>query len=243
MIAGATPAARGKDDPPPPEPELLAAATAAGLNTYRPHPRKWWFLSGIVLAGLIVCASTAAILTSRERALMAAEQQLQNVAFVLASQANTSFEIIDRVQTSLAERIAATAIHSPEEFEQKFATLETHLMLKDKHLGLPHVGAFALVNAQGKLFNFSRRWPVPDIDVSDRSFFQVLKADKTRTSFISEPIRKRATSAWIIPLARTVRTVDGEFAGLLLAAIDVEQFEKEFRPIVLGEHGSIALFR
>jgi len=235
--------ARAEDDPPPPGPELLAAAKAAGLNTYRPAPRKWWFLSGIVLIGLIICASIAAILTSRERALTAAEQQLQNLAFVLASQANTSFEIIDRVQASLAERIAATAIHSPEEFERKFANLETHLMLKDKHLGLPHVGAFTLVNAQGKLFNFSRAWPVPDIDVSDRAFFQVLKADKNRTSFISEPIRKRATGKWIVPLARTIRTVDGEFAGLLVAAIDVGQFEKEFQPVVLGDYGSIALLR
>jgi diguanylate cyclase (GGDEF)-like protein/PAS domain S-box-containing protein len=200
-------------------------------------------LSGIVLVSLILCASIAAIVTSRERALTQAEQQLQNLAFVLASQANTSFEIIDRVQASLVEQIAAIAIHSPEEFEEKFANLETHLMLKDKNLGLPHVGAFALVNTQGKLFNFSRAWPIPDINVSDRPFFQMLKSDQARTAFTSEPIRKRATGAWILPLARSIRTIDGKFAGLLLATIDLAQFEKEFQPIVLGEHGSIALFR
>src|SRR4029450_2309032 len=116
-------------------------------------------------------------------------------------------------------------------------------MLKDKHLGLPHVGAFTLVNAQGKIFNFSRSWPVSNISVSDRAFFQIPKADETRTSFISEPISKRATGAWIVPLARTIRTIDGRFAGLLLAAVDLEQFEREFQPIVLGAHGSIALLR
>jgi len=243
MNMRAIPPARADDDPPGPEPELEAAARAAAAPTYRPRPRKWWVLSAIVLVGLIVCGSIAAILTSRERALTLAERQLQNLAFVLAAQATTTFEIIDRVQASLAEHIAASGVRSPEEFEEKFSTFETHLMLKDKHLGLPHVGAFTLVNAEGKIFNFSRSWPVRSINVSDRAFFQTLKADETRTSFISEPIRKRANGAWIIPFARTIRTIDGKFAGLLLAAVDLEQFEREFQPIVLGAHGSIALLR
>jgi diguanylate cyclase (GGDEF)-like protein/PAS domain S-box-containing protein len=243
MDMRATPATRADDDPQLPEAELEAAARAALPHAYRPQPRKWWMLSGIVLVGLIVCGSIAAILASRERALTLAERQLQNLALVLAAQATTTFEIIDRVQTSLVEQIVTAGIRSPEEFEQKFSTFETHLMLKDKHLGLPHVGAFTLVNAQGQIFNFSRSWPVSNINVSDRAFFQILKADKTRTSLISEPISKRATGAWIVPLARTIRTLDGKFAGLLLAAVDLKQFEKEFQQILLGEHGSIALLR
>src|SRR5690242_12416827 len=229
---------RADENSPLPEPELPAGIHAPFLQSYRPRPRKWWLLSGVVLVGLIVCASVTAVLMSRERALTLAERQLQNLAFVLASQATTTFEIIDRVQANLAEQIAAAGIHSAEEFEQKFASRETHLTLKDKHIGLPHVGAFALVNAQGEIFNSSRSWPARKIDVSDRPFFQVLEADATRTSFISEPIRKRDTGAWIIPVARTIRTMDGKFAGLVIAAVDVAQFEREFQPIVLGEQGS-----
>ena len=240
---GATTVAGAEGDAPLPSLMARAAAQAPLPGASRPHPRRWWMLSGVVLVGLIVCASAAAILNSRERALTTAERQLQNLAFVLASQATTTFEIIDRVHASLAEQIAAAGIRSAEEFEQKFTNIETHLMLKDKHLGLPHVGAFSLVNAKGEIFNFSRAWPVRKIDVSDRQFFQVLKSDPTRPSFISEPIRRRATDTWIIPLARTIRTIDGKFAGLLLAAVDVAQFEREFQPIVLGEHGSIALLR
>jgi len=236
-----TPAARAEEDPP--LPDMRPAAAAAALLPYRPEPGKWWVLSGIVLVGLIVCVSIAAVLMSRERALTLAERQLQNLSFVLASQATATFETIARVQASLAERITAMGLSTPEDFERNFGTIETHMMLADKHLGLPHVGAFALVNARGKLFNFSRMWPVPDIDVSDRSFFRVLKSESTRTSFISEPLRNRANNTWVIQLARPIRTVDGEFAGLLLAAVDLEQFEREFQPIVLGDQGSIALLR
>jgi diguanylate cyclase (GGDEF)-like protein/PAS domain S-box-containing protein len=242
MITRATAAAPADEDSPP-DLEAQAAAQAASPSTHRPQPRKWWMLSGIVLVGLIACASITAILASRERALTLAEQQLQNLAFVLAAQTNATFETIDRVQASLAERITATGVTSPEEFEERFANLETHLMLADKHLGLPHVSALALVNARGQVFNFSRVWPVPDINVADRSFFQILQAEKTRTSFISEPIRNKLNNAWVIQFARPIRTADGQFAGLLLAALDLQQFEREFQPIVLGERGSIALLR
>jgi diguanylate cyclase (GGDEF)-like protein/PAS domain S-box-containing protein len=200
-------------------------------------------LSGILLIGLIACASIAAILNSRERALTLAERELQNLAFVLAAQASATFETIDRVQANLAERIAAAGISSADEFEQRFSNLEAHLMLRDKHIGLPHVGAFALANAEGRIFNFSRGWPAPEMDISDRSYFQAFQSDKSLASFISEPIRNRANGAWIIQLARRIQTIDGKFAGLLLVAIDLQQFEREFQPIVLGEFGSIALLR
>src|ERR1043165_1069046 len=139
MKRGATTVAGAEEEAPLPSQMARAAAQAALAGIARPHPRRWWVISGLVLVGLIVCASAAAILNSRERALTTAERQLQNLAVVLASQAATTFEIIDRVQASLAEQIVAAGIHSAEEFEQKFTNIETHVMLKDKHIGLPHV--------------------------------------------------------------------------------------------------------
>src|ERR1043165_10304841 len=164
MVSPVTAAARAEDDPPLPDPELRGAADAAPSATFRPRPRKWWMLSGILLIGLIACASIAAILNSRERALTLAARELQNLAFVLAAQASATFETIDRVQANLAERIAAAGISSADEFEQRFSTLDAHLMLRDKHIGLPHVGAFALANAEGRIFNFSRGWPAPEME-------------------------------------------------------------------------------
>ena len=225
----------------------IAAQSAGGepalVDGHRPQPRKSWIICGIVLVGLIACASLAAVLTARERALELAERELQNVALVLSAHVSTTFELIDRVQGSVVERIAAAGISSSEDFERKFSDIETHAMLKDKHLGLPHVGTFALVAADGRLFNFSRAWPAPDINVSDRSFFQALRANSALTSFISEPIRNMATGTWVIQLARPIRTNAGIFAGVVLAEIELAQFENEFQPIVLGEHGSIALLR
>jgi diguanylate cyclase (GGDEF)-like protein/PAS domain S-box-containing protein len=203
---------------------------------------RWWISGGIGLVAIIALGTAAAILTAHGSAVSLAQRELQNMAFVLAARANSEFEAIERVQTNLIERIEEN-LGLPEDFERKFSGSDVHGMLKEKHLGLPYVGAFSLLDAQGKLFNFSRRWPAPNIDVSDRSFFTELKSNPALHFIASEPIKNRATGTWVVHLARKVHTVDGQFAGLAIATIEIEQFEKSFQSIVLGEGSSIALFR
>src|ERR1043165_1136125 len=85
MHTSALPAAAAGDSPALPDAKAEVVAKAASPHFHRPHPHGWWLISGVALIGLIVCASIAAILNSRERALSLAEQQLQNLAFVLAA--------------------------------------------------------------------------------------------------------------------------------------------------------------
>jgi diguanylate cyclase (GGDEF)-like protein/PAS domain S-box-containing protein len=203
---------------------------------------RWWISGGIGLVAVIALGTAAAILTAHGNAVSLAQRELQNMAFVLASRATSEFEAIERVQTNLIERLEER-LTTAEDFERKFSSSDVHTMLKEKHLGLPYVGAFSFVDAQGKLFNFSRLWPVPNIDVSDRSFFIELKSKAALDFTVSEPLKNRATGTWVVQLARKVHTIDGHFAGLVLATIEIDQFEKSFQSIILGEGSSIALFR
>jgi diguanylate cyclase (GGDEF)-like protein/PAS domain S-box-containing protein len=203
---------------------------------------RWWISGGISLVAVIALGTAAAILTAHRNAVSLAQRQLQNMAFVLATKASSEFQAIERVQTALIDRIEER-LGSPEDFERKFSGNDVHTMLKEKHLGLPYVGAFSFVGEQGKLFNFSRQWPVPTIDVSDRSFFIELKSKAALDLTVSEPLKSRATGTWVVQLARKVHAIDGHFAGVVLATIEIDQFEKSFQSIVLGEGSSIALFR
>ena len=71
---------------------------------------------------------------------------------------------------------------------------ETHLLLKEKIAGLPQVDAVTMIDADGKLLNFSRYWPIPDVNISDRDYFKALKADPSLESFISRRSRTAATA-------------------------------------------------
>src|ERR1041385_2703994 len=139
---------------------VIAPEPGRGLKT----ASRWWIFGGIGLIAIIALGTTAAILTAHGNAVSLAQRELQNMAFVLAARASSEFEAIERVQTNLIERIEER-LTTAEDFERQFSGSDVHTMLKEKHLGLPYVGAFSFVDAKGKLFNFSRLWPVPSIDV------------------------------------------------------------------------------
>ena len=200
----------------------------------------------IVGAGVLIAAvafgTAAMIFNLRDRHLTGNERELRNVALVVAAQADRIFEATDRVETSLIERFAELGVATADDFERKMSGYPTHLLLKDKIVGLPHVGTFTLVSAQGRVFNFSRSWPIPAIDVTDRDFFNVLRQNGGPTTYLSTPIRNRATGTWVVHRAHRVSGPNGEFIGLVTAAIELDSIEQFFATIALGPHSSIGLF-
>jgi signal transduction histidine kinase/DNA-binding response OmpR family regulator len=100
-----------------------------------------------------------------------------------------------------------------------------------------------MINAQGKLINFSRYWPIPDVNVSDRDYFKALKADPNLETFISAPIQNRGSGTWNIYIARRLNDPNGEFMGLLLGAMSLQYFENFFASTSLGVGSSVSLVR
>ncbi len=200
-------------------------------------------LCGFSLVAAIAIGTVVILSNFRDRALAKAERELQSVALVLAMQTDRAFKAVELIETSLIERLQALGIASAEDFERVMSGHEVHLGLKDKVTGWPHIGSITLINSQGKLFNFSRFWPLPNIDVTDREFFKALKSNAQLTSFMGAPVRNRATGTWTIHLVRKVAGPNGEFLGLVLGAMEMQYFEEYFGTIALGEESSIALFR
>ena len=105
------------------------------------------------------------------------------------------------------------------------ASHEVHLKLRDRAAGMPFVGSLTIFNAQGKVVNFSRQWPVPAIDATDRDFFKAFQNDPNLVAFLSEPVRNRANGTWVIHLARKIAGPNGDFRGLVSGALELKYFE------------------
>jgi diguanylate cyclase (GGDEF)-like protein/PAS domain S-box-containing protein len=198
---------------------------------------------GLLLAVAVVAGAVGMIADLRERALAASERELRNTALILAEQTDRAFQAVALMESGFIERMRALGIASPEDFERAMSGHDVHLMLKDKVDGWPHIGSITLINSRGKLFNFSRFWPLPDIDVTDREFYQALKSSRGLTSFMGAPVRNRATGSWTIHLARKVAGPNGEFLGLVLGAMEMSYFDRYFGTVALGGGGRIRLFR
>src|SRR5947209_20130204 len=122
----------------------------AGRARERAVPsRRWlvtsWAIFGGCLLALVAAATGIVIFNARERALETAQQELQNLAFVLAAPANGVFDAVTGVEKDLVGRIELYYLRSSEDFTQVASRYEIRTLLQDRKVGLPYIYDFALV--------------------------------------------------------------------------------------------------
>jgi diguanylate cyclase (GGDEF)-like protein len=204
---------------------------------------RYLILCGVTLIAAIVIGTAIMVGNLRERALLEGERELKNTALILAEQIDRTFQGIDLVQSSILERIQSLGIASSEDYTRRMSGEDVHQMLKASAAGLVQIYAISLINADGRLINFSRFWPGPEISVADRGFFTALKNNPKMTSYISHSGHNRTNGAWTLFLVRKVTAANGEFLGLVLGAVELSYFDKLFGSVSFGEGSSIALYR
>jgi diguanylate cyclase (GGDEF)-like protein/PAS domain S-box-containing protein len=205
------------------------------------HPFRLLVFCAVLLIAGIAAGTVVIFQNLRDRALSDSERELGNTALILAEQLDRSFQSLDLVQAAVVEKIHALGVVSSGQYVKAMSGEAAQRMLKDQIDGLRHVSVLALVDAEGKVFNVSASSPADPSDVSDRDYFQLLKSDSARTSYVSRPARSWFNGAWTMFLARKITAPDGEFLGLILGAVELNYFEDYFRSIVIGEDGSISL--
>jgi PAS domain S-box-containing protein len=201
-------------------------------------------IGGSLLVVAIVGVTVVFAAGMRNRALEETERELGNVGSVLAEQTAQSFRALELVQDSIIEYMRAKEIETNDHLEQLMGGRLIHHMLADKISGLPQIDAVTIISHSGRLINFSRYWPIPTVDVTDRDYFKTLRDDAGKTVFLSEPVQNRGTGTWTIYLARKITSSDGRFLGLVLGAMRLQYFKTQFASISFSDkQGSIALFR
>ncbi len=209
----------------------------------RIRPFQLLILCGLLFAGVVIASTTLVLSNLRERALSESSRDLNNIVLMLSEQTDRTIRSTELLEDSLIEQIHALGVSSPENYEAVMSGHDMHLFLKEKAAGWPHIGSLTLINAKGTLFNFSRSWPLPKIDVIDREFFKILRTNTQLTTFMGEPVRNRANGSWTIHLVRRVAGPAGEFLGLILGAMDMDYFDRYYGAINLSQQSSISLFR
>ena len=192
---------------------------------------------------VLLAMNVAVILHLRERELHRKDDKMAIFSLILAEQADRSFETIDLVISSVAERIVVEGVTDSASFDQRMANHDIYDLLREKIVGIPQLDAIIIFGNDGAIINSSRAWPTADVRIDDRLYFKAVKADPNLTTYVTEPIKNRTTGAWTIYLAHRVSGKNGEFLGLVIGAIGLRYFEDFYRAISLGEGSSVALLR
>jgi hypothetical protein len=138
----------------------------SGMTAWRNRPIRYLILCGVLLVAAITVSTAIMVVNFRNRALVDSERELKNTALILAEQVDRSFQALELVQRNVTEKIESLGIASSEDYARQMSGQDVNQMLKASISGLAHVSAVTLIDADGKLLNSSRDWPIPQTNCS-----------------------------------------------------------------------------
>jgi two-component system cell cycle sensor histidine kinase PleC len=198
---------------------------------------------GGLLVVLTLAGAAFSIWKLREEATQEAGGYLRSMGLVLAEQTSRSFQAVDLVLTEIQSMVTADGIETPAEFRARFVGPDVHGLLRQRRQALTQADAIAILDADGRLLNYSRQWPVPDLDFSDREAYQLLRDATAPGPFVSAAVVNRSTGTPTIYVARRISASDGTLLGVVQVALNVDQFGEFYRVISLREGTAIVLLR
>jgi diguanylate cyclase (GGDEF)-like protein len=225
------------------EPAHIADNSVAATSAWHSRPIRLIIISGIILVGAVIAVTAGLLLNLRDRDLAESKRELSRLTLILAEQIDHSFQSTELIQTAVIERMQSLGIASAEELERWMSGYDTHQRLKDQISALPYIDAIVLADAEGKLINFSRSWPIPSVKIPDEDPSELFKSDPPLISFVGKPMRSPVTGTWVFPVVRKFTGPNGKFLGVVKGVIDAQQLEQHFKAITNAADGSIALFR
>ncbi|WP_284946113.1 bifunctional diguanylate cyclase/phosphodiesterase [Acidisoma cladoniae] len=199
--------------------------------------------AGFALLLTMVGAVTLTMWDLRVVALTDARDNVSRLGIAIAEQTARSVQAVDLILQDLQQRIQRQGIATPAQFSAQLQNAALEEALHRSEQALPQANAFTIIGADGRLVNFSRRWPIPATDLSDRDYYAYFRAHDDPNPFVSQPVRSRGDGNWTVYVVRRVDGPGGIFLGLVLCAIDLNYFQKFYAALASGADTAVTLLK
>jgi diguanylate cyclase (GGDEF)-like protein len=222
--------------------------TATGIASFnfkafvRGGPIRWLIIGGALLIAAITIGTTIMAGNFRERALNNRERELENTVLLLARHFDQQLDDFTVIQKDVAAQIQSNFAFPSDVLSGQLATLEWHEVLRAKVGAYSDIAGVNVFDSQGILINSSEAWPVPDVKITDRTFFKAFKSGTATTPILIELVHGRFAGGWATVVAHKVTGRNGEFLGVVTRAIAPATFEKFFGSMALGEGAAISMY-
>jgi len=188
---------------------------------------------------ILVCLSLFSLdiwqaLRGRGERLQEAEVATSNLARSLAQHADDTVEEVDIVLAGIAERLAWDGIEETNRVRMK-------AWLQDRINALPQLHGLFIYDQDGRWIVTSNSQDPVNINNGDREYFAYHRTHKDLGPHIGPVIRSRTTNELVIPVSRRINRPDGGFAGVALATLKVEYFNRFYAEFDIDQQGAIFL--
>ena len=203
-----------------------------------PHFSSMVYLT-VILACLFVLDGLSLWLVARSdynRTLDHAKVVLQKTAISLEERVKRTVAATEAILENRAIRIREKSVGShmlvPDEYGR----------LKQAALSLPDPGSLWLINARGDLLLDSTQYPSQKANFSEREYFAPQRDQGVRF-YVGPVVKGKITKKYSFTISHRIEGRKGEFLGILVAAIDSDDFTNFLNTINVGEYGAVAVFR
>jgi diguanylate cyclase (GGDEF)-like protein/PAS domain S-box-containing protein len=174
--------------------------------------------------------------TWQARAIQMHESEIvaSNLARSLSQHAEDVITNADTTLMSLVDRVEVEGT-GPAERLRLYSLLSTEVG------DSPWLHGLFVYDEQGKWIVNSQAQRVQQLNNSDREYFIYHRSHEDRGPFIGVPVRSRSTGEWILTVSRRINHPDGSFAGVALASISMDYFQKFYSSFDIGNKGAIEL--
>jgi PAS domain S-box-containing protein len=207
---------------------LLADATRAA------RLRFWIIMFGVLAIAAFAGSSAYHLWRSYHQAISATHRELGNMAKTLAEQAEGNLQLADLL---LRETAAWYANERPTVSDAANARLAARAE------GLPQVREVRIIDEHGIPRFRSRELPGDTAALSDRAYFIAHREHPRLGVVLSDPLITQIERRPAVVMSRRLEKPDGTFDGIVQAVVDLEEFQRVYKAIDLGQGSAINLLR
>jgi two-component sensor histidine kinase len=200
-----------------------------------------WLVAAVV--ALATLGSGVVIWVTRINAIDEARENVHTFASIYASETDASIQSIEIALRDLEERIDLLGVDGAQEFKHDLGTEAVHLLLRNYLVRLQQAEVMTIADRDGNVINFTRSWPAPNINLSDRDYFQHAKANADENLYVSAPIADEVVGSRTVYFSMRISGRNGEFAGIVAVGVSVETLKRIFSAIQPAQHQSFMLSR
>jgi PAS domain S-box-containing protein len=193
-------------------------------------------LFSIVAVTIIAGATALFLFQLRVRELRHAEGESVSLSRIISEQTTRALQSVD-----LTMRVALDELEYAEDKGFARNSREVHGILLTRIAAMPHLRALFVVDADGTVSNSSRDLPATSVQVRDRDYFTQFRESPNGKLFVAHPLISRAEGSWTLHLSRAIAKRNGEFGGVIVAALELRYFESLYGSIKLDAISPISL--
>ncbi|WP_337013657.1 sensor domain-containing diguanylate cyclase [Pantoea sp. AS142] len=192
-------------------------------------------LSGVLLTVAVIGLNLWTLREDWSETVDKAENTAVNLSLSQARQADDTFlqtELsLREVQRELQQQIATSGVDGE-------ALSQTMRLLQSR---LPQLHGLFYYDARGKWIATSMSRTPPDINNSDREYFNYHRASPRNNLHVGPVLRSRTTHELVIPVTLRVNDAFNGFKGVLLATIKVDYFRRFYSYYELSDGDVLVL--